>query len=419
MRFDCFIKLHFYAAVMFVGACLSFANVGHAKKTPESTPQTQTTSSQRPESPPGSAEARLIEVYQLIGQSQGGLALAKAETLTKDFPNFQLAQLVFGDLLASRTRAVKTLGDVPASQLKGSETALQQLREESQVRLKALIERPQTGAIPSEFLTLSPANKHAIAVDASRSRLYLFENRATGLVLINDFYISIGKSGLEKTIEGDFRTPLGIYFITSNLDPKSLKEFYGSGALPINYPNILDLKRGKTGKGIWLHGTPNAQFSRPPKATDGCVVMANPDLMHIIKSVEVRTTPVVISKRLNWVSPTTAQLTKKPFEEALNAWKLAKSKGELDKVLGFYSPDFSAYGMNLPQWTPLLLKDLKKAKGRDIALKDLSVLHWTDAGETMVVTFGEVSAGRLTGPMKRQYWTRQSQQWKIFFEGVI
>jgi murein L,D-transpeptidase YafK len=394
---------------------LGLANVANAKKITTGSPQ----NAQPSTSLPGSAEARLIEIYQLIAKSQGGLALANADALTKDFPNFQLAQLVYGDLLASRIRPVKTLGDIPQAQLKGSEATLQQLRDESQARLKALIERPQTGAIPSEFLTLSPANKHAIAVDASRSRLYLFENRATGLVLINDFYISIGKSGLGKSIEGDFRTPLGIYFITSNLDPKSLKDLYGSGALPINYPNILDTKLGKTGKGIWLHGTPTAQFSRPPRATDGCVVLANPDLMHIIRSVEVRTTPVVISKRLNWVSPSTAELTKKPFEEALNAWKQAKSSGELDKVLGFYSPDFSAYGMNLPQWTPLLRNDLKKAKGRDIALKDLSMLHWTDAGETMVVTFGEVSAGRLTGPMKRQYWARQSQQWKIFFEGVI
>jgi murein L,D-transpeptidase YafK len=419
MRFDCFMRLHFFAASIFATLCLGLVNVAYAKKLPAGSPQISSTNAPQITSPPGSAEARLIEIYQLIAKSQGGLALAKADALTKDFPNFQLAQLVYGDLLASRIRPVKTLGDIPEAQLKGSEATLQQLRDESQVRLKALIERPQTGAIPSEFLTLSSANKHAIAVDASRSRLYLFENRATGLVLINDFYISIGKSGLEKTIEGDFRTPLGIYFITSNLDPKSLKDIYGSGALPINYPNILDSKRGKTGKGIWLHGTPTAQFSRPPKATDGCVVLANPDLIHIIKSVEVRTTPVVISKRLNWVSPGTAQLTKKPFDEALNAWRMAKSKGELDKVLNFYSPDFSANGMNLPQWTPLLRNDLKKAKGRDIALKDLSMLHWTDSGETMVVTFGEVSAGRLTGPMKRQYWTRQSQQWKIFFEGVI
>lgn len=370
-------------------------------------------------SAPGLAEARLIEVYQLIANMESTTALAKAESLVADFPNFQLAQLVYGDLLAARIRPIKLLGDVPESQLKGSETVLNQLREESQLRLKALRERPVSGAMPSEFLTLSSSNKHAIAIDASRSRLYLFENRSTGLKLIADFYISVGKSGLEKTSEGDLRTPLGIYFITSSLDPKTLKNFYGSGALPINYPNILDSKRGKTGKGIWLHGTPPEQFSRPPKASDGCVVLSNPDLLQIIRTVEVRTTPVVISKRLNWVSPSTTQLTKKPFETALNEWRMAKSNGNMEKVLDFYSPDFSSYGMTLPQWIPLLRNDLKKAKGREIVLKDLSMLHWSDVGETMVVTFGEVSTGRLTGPMKRQYWSLQSKQWKIFFEGVI
>jgi hypothetical protein len=39
-----------------------------------------------------------------------------------------------------------------------------------------------------------------------------------------------------------------------------------------------DARRGKTGSGIWLHGTPPDQFVRAPKATDGCVVLANPDL---------------------------------------------------------------------------------------------------------------------------------------------
>ena len=44
---------------------------------------------------------------------------------------------------------------------------------------------------------------------------------------------------------------------------------------------------------------------------------------------------------------------------------------------------------------------------------------WTDAADTMVVTFGEVVDGSRTGTMKRQYWVRQGPQWKIFFEGVI
>ena len=367
----------------------------------------------------GLAEARLIEIYQLVAKMQSREALIKAEHLVRDYPSFQLAQLVYGDLLAARIRPIRTLGDVPESMLKTAAPALIELRDESQMRLKALRERPPAGAIPSQFLALSIRNKHAIAVDASRSRLYLFENRPTGLMLVADYYISVGKSGVEKKVEGDLRTPMGVYFITSNLDPKSLKDFYGSGALPINYPNVLDSKRGKTGSGIWLHGTPPGQFSRPPLATDGCVVLANPDLDQIIRTVEVRTTPVVIAQHLNWVTPHSARSASKPFEDALTAWQNAKSSGNVDRILSFYSADFNSNGKTLSEWTPSLRSELDKVRGRTIQLKDLSFLRWTDAADTMVVTFGEVADGVRTGPTKRQYWGRQGSQWKIFFEGVI
>lgn len=367
----------------------------------------------------GLAEAGLIRVYELIGQGRSREALAKAEILVREYPSFQLAQLVYGDLLASRTRSAINLGGVPETSLSDAATVLTELRDEAQIRVKALRERPPAGAIPSQFLALSPRSKHAIAVDASRSRLYLFENRTTGLTLIADYYISVGKSGLTKTLEGDARTPTGVYFITSNLDPKSLTDFYGSGALPINYPNELDNKRGKTGSGIWLHGTPPGQFSRPPKATDGCVVLANPDLLQVIRTVEVRTTPVVISARLNWVAPVSIQSDGKVFESALSAWQHAKSSGDLERVLSFYSDEFTSKGKSLAQWKPALRDELDKVRGRAIELKDLSVLRWTDESDTMVVTFGEVANGTRTGPTKRQYWERQGNQWKIFYEGII
>lgn len=367
----------------------------------------------------GAAEARLIEIYQLISRAHGQEALSAAEKLVNDYPHFQLAQLVYGDLLTARTRPIQTLGDIPSSLITSASPNLTELRNESQARLKALRERPPAGAIPSEFLSLSSQNRHAIAVDASRSRLYLFENRPSGLTLIADYYISVGKSGTEKNVEGDLRTPLGVYFITSNLDPKSLKEFYGSGALPINYPNVLDNRRGKTGHGIWLHGTPPGQFSRPPKASDGCVVLTNPDLEKIIRTVAIRTTPVVISQRLNWVTPTQVRATGKPFEETLASWKNAKSSGNMDRVLSFYSKDFNSNGKTLVQWTPALRTELIKTRGRSIQLKDLSLLRWSDSSDTMIVTFGEVADGTHTGPNKRQYWERQGTQWKIFYEGVI
>ena len=365
------------------------------------------------------AEARLINIYKLIGQANSRDALTKAETLVKDHPNFQLAQLVYGDLLAGRARPVRTLGDVPDTTAKAGAQQLAELRQESQLRLRALRERPEIGMVPSQFLALSPRVKHALAVDASRSRLYLFENTPGGLKLLADYYISVGKSGIEKSLEGDLRTPLGVYFVTGSLDPKKLKDFYGSGALPINYPNQLDVKRGKTGSGIWLHGTPPQQFSRAPQATDGCVVLANPDLERIIQTVEIRSTPVVIAQSLKWVAPQTARADSKPFEDALNSWQAAKSSGDITRLMSWYTADFTSYGKTLAEWKPALTTEVKQLGGREVQLKDVSYMRWTDSTDTMVVTFGELAQGAKSGHTKRQYWTRQGNQWKIFFEGVI
>ena len=367
----------------------------------------------------GVAEARLIDIYELIGQGRLQQALQKADSLVEEIPHFQLAQLVYGDLLAARVRPLNTLGDVPAPMVASAGPVLQDLREESQRRMKALRERPPTGAIPSQFLALSQRSKHAIAVDASRSRLYLFENGTEGLKLLADYYISVGKAGTAKASEGDQRTPLGVYYISSNLDPKSLKDFYGSGALPINYPNVLDAKRGNTGSGIWLHGTPPKQFARAPQATDGCVVLANPDLERIIRTVQVRSTPVVIAQQLQWISPQAALADSKTFEEVLMAWRNAKTSGNLQQTLSYYTPDFSSNGKTLDQWTPRLKAEMTQMAGRTTQIKDVSMLRWNDSAETMVVTFGEVADGTRYGMTKRQYWIRQDKQWKIFFEGVI
>jgi murein L,D-transpeptidase YafK len=367
----------------------------------------------------GEAEARLIEIYRLIGAGDARQALAKAEALVGEHPNFQLAQLVYGDLLSARTRPLRGLGDVPDISAGAGAQPLAELRQESLLRIRALRERPPAGTVPSQFLQLSLRSRHAIAVDTSRARLYLFENSPAGLKLLADYYISVGKSGIEKSAEGDLRTPLGVYYVTSNLDPKTLKDFYGAGALPINYPNPYDARRGKTGSGIWLHGTPPSQFARAPLATDGCVVLANPDLERIIRTVEVRSTPVVIAKSLQWVQPSRLQAEGRSFNDTLAAWQKAKATGDVNRLLSFYLPDATAHGKAVAEALPQMRSEIARIRGRELELKDLSFLRWSDSAETMVVTFGEVPAGDRTGPVKRQYWLRQGQHWKIFYEGVI
>ena len=370
--------------------------------------------------PNGSAsEARLLEVYKVMAQGEPRRALDLAEKLVRDVPNFQLAQLVYGDLLAARTRTLKVMGDVPPASASAGAAALAELKEESQRRVLAVHSRPPEGTVPSQFLKLSPQTRTAIAIDAAQSRLYLFTNTPSGLQLTADYYVSVGKAGTIKSQEGDQRTPLGVYYITSNLDTKVLNDFYGAGAMPLNYPNILDIKRGKSGGGIWLHGTPPQQYSRAPRSTDGCLVLSNPDILALIRRVSVGATPVVVSSQLVWQAAPQLQSQARPFESALNAWRQAKEAGDLNKVLGFYTPDFASYGKSLEQYTPQIRSELKQTKGHTIELKDLSYLHWSDSAETMVTTFGEVVQGRRTGIHKRQYWVRSAKDWQIFFEGVI
>ena len=395
-----------------------------ARRAGQATPAAKVAAAPKPpELRDGQAEARLMEVYRLAARGQGREALAQAESLARDYPHFQLAQLAVGDLLMARTRPIRRFGDVPEPDTARSIQAasvLDELRNESRQRVDAVRSRPPKGTIPSQFLELSSRSRHAIAVDASRSRLYLFENTAKGLVLVADYYASVGKLGIEKGIEGDQRTPLGVYFITSRLDPATLKDFYGAGALPINYPNPLDLSRGKTGSGIWLHGTPPEQFARAPLSTDGCLVLANPDLERILRTVEPRSTPVVIARQLHWVAPQSVQAERSSFEAVLNAWRAAKTEGDMARLLSFYAPDFqSSRKKPLAEWTRVLEAETRALRGRELHLKDKSYLRWTDSADTMVVTFGEVAAGARTGSVKRQYWARKGQQWQIFFEGVI
>ncbi len=366
-----------------------------------------------------SPEARLLEVYRLLRADDSRQALVKAESLARDVPNFQLAQLLYGDLLLTRRGKLDAVA-VPPAELPASAAAQwSQLRQEAALRLAALTERPPENAVPRQFIDIPASTRHAIAVDASRSRMYLFTNDEHGLKLVSDHYVSLGKLGVDKREQGDQRTPLGVYFITSRLGGAQLKDFYGPGALALNYPNEYDRRRGKTGGGIWLHGVPPENFARTPQSTDGCVVLANADLNHLLRDVSPRRTPVVIATRLDWVAH--GQLDKERFSARalVEQWRQARSRGDVSKLMGFYSSQFSSGTVDLAQWAKILDKEVNAARGRESELKELSILSWRDTSEVLIVTFGEVLKGQRTGPMKRQYWGKEGGQWKIFFEGVI
>ncbi|MES2089265.1 MAG: L,D-transpeptidase family protein [Pseudomonadota bacterium] len=365
------------------------------------------------------AEARLLEIYQLIGEGRTRQALSKAQGLVQEVPNFQLAQLVYGDLLMSQTSAIKAMGSAPEVLANRAPQRLDQLRTEAERRLHALRERPPSNSVPAQFIDIPATTRHAIAVDASRSRLYLFENGPQGLRLVADHYASIGRLGADKSTQGDGRTPLGVYYITSRLDPKQLTSFYGAGALPLNYPNEYDRRLGRTGSGIWLHGVPSENYARSPNSTDGCVALANPELQTILARVQPRSTPVIIAKTLEWIPVKSAEPGRRSLRNVIEGWRVARASGDMPRLMSFYSPQFSTGTRDINQWRQQIEKEVTSQRGRPLQLKDVAILSWRDKSDMLVVTFGEVPDGQRTGTVKRQYWGKEGGLWKIFYEGVI
>jgi L,D-transpeptidase YnhG len=348
------------------------------------------------------AETRLIEVFSLIETGDFRRALQQAENLTRDHPNFHLAHLVQGDLLKLRYEPQATTGGAENAPTQATLARLTALQTEARARLTALRDRPPAGHIPQQFLALSPLTKHAIAVDASRSRLYLFENKPPAdspgpgpsvsppnLKLIGDFFISVGKAGIDKRQEGDGKTPLGAYYITSVREKKTLPDFYGAGALPLNYPNALDVQQGRTGSGIWLHGSPPQQYVRAPLASDGCVVLSNPDMDQLLAIVAPRTTPVVIAEKLQWVPAATVQAGATAFASVLTNWLTERNK------------------------------TAQPHQTMQSGVTQVSLLQWHDAQAHVMATFEETADGETTGVTRRQYWSLHPQGWQLAQDAVL
>lgn len=359
-------------------------------------------------------EVLLIEVYKALGANDLRNALAKADKLVEAYPNFRLGHLVRGDLLLLQTRPIKTFGAV-----EGPEDKLKNLREEAMVRLRFLRERPDPDMLPRQVLQLREDQKHVLLVDAKRSRLYVYANRGGQLKLVTDYYISQGKLGVNKLKEGDQKTPVGIYYITSHLPGERLPDFYGSGALPINYPNEWDKINGRGGSGIWLHGTPSDSFSRPPLSSDGCVVLTNPDLHKLVSSVEVGKTPVVISESIDFVSKTKWESERNLAARLVDNWRRDIESLSPNRVMDNYSRKFkSERGEDLQTWLAKHQQFLSGVRNLSIKLRDATYFFYPGREDMIVSTFTQESmfGKNKTSIRKRQYWAKEGAGWKIVYE---
>lgn len=362
-------------------------------------------------------EELLVKSLLEISAGKHQQALNTIDQLIQSVPNFKLAHLVRGDLLMAQGKYLQAFGDPGINRPE----AVQDLQDEARVRIERYLAKQSQAKQPNLILAPNAQQTHLMLIDTSKSRLYLYEKHDNQLKYVADYYITVGKNGVEKQSEGDKRTPIGVYFASTKLK-QQLPDFYGEGAYPLSYPNEWDKAHNRNGSGIWLHGTPSSTYSRPPRASDGCVVVANQDLKALEPVLQSGKTPIIIANNLQWLNSSAApEAEKEVLNSAINHWLNDWRAQDTEKYLSHYSKDFSTNGINYEQWAEHKYRVQASKPDIDISLSNISMFSYPDPQKKLVVVdfTQSFNSPHLKNVMqKRQYWIQEGNSWKIIYEGT-
>ena len=366
-------------------------------------------------------ESLLIKTLELISNGKLTQANKVNDELIILAPNFKLAHLIRGDILSAYSMSIDNFG---GSAVKINSGKVIELKKEAQRRIKGYLSS-HNNKLPKFNILPAEKDKYLIYVDMDSSRLFVFENNQRKYYYLSDHYVSIGKNGYGKRFEGDKKTPYGTYFLQKKIK-RELTDFYGDGAYPLNYPNKFDKFNNYTGSGIWIHGTPKSTYSRPPEASDGCIVLSNKDLVKIEHILNTTGTPIILSnlsiKDLSLRSESDIQDEQNQLLNNIENWKKSWESKDYDQYINFYSRDAIYNKTMFEQWSLAKKNVFKKSKTIKISLGNISIYEYPsdlDREQIRIVLFSQNYKSNLISNLskKKQIWKIQDGEWRIIYEG--
>ena len=366
-------------------------------------------------------ESLLIKTLELISNGKLTQANKVNDELIILAPNFKLAHLIRGDILSAYSMSIDNFG---GSAVKINSSKVIELKKEAQRRIKGYLSS-HNNKLPKFNILPAEKDKYLIYVDMDSSRLFVFENNQRKYHYLSDYYVSIGKNGYGKRFEGDKKTPYGTYFLQKKIK-RELADFYGDGAYPLNYPNKFDKFNNYTGSGIWIHGTPKSTYSRPPEASDGCLVLSNKDLVKIEHILNTTGTPIILSnlsiKDLSLRSESDIQDEQNQLLNNIENWKKSWESKDYDQYINFYSRDAIYNKTMFEQWSLAKKNVFKKSKTIKISLENISIYEYPsdlDREQLRIVIFSQNYKSNLISNLskKKQIWKIQDGKWRIIYEG--
>ena len=366
-------------------------------------------------------ESLLMKSLELISNEELDQASKVIDELIVLAPNFKLAHLIRGDILTAYSMSIDNFG---GSAIEINSNRVKELKKEAQRRIKGYLilnknyDQPKFNILPAE------TDKYLIYVDMDSSRLFVFQNTDGKYFYLSDYYVSIGKNGYGKRFEGDKKTPFGTYFIQEKIQ-RQLIDFYGEGAYPLNYPNEYDKVKNFTGSGIWIHGTPKSTYSRPPEASDGCIVLSNNDLVEIKNVLNTTGTPIILSNlsiaKLNLRTDDDIKEDQNRILNSLEKWKRSWMSANYIEYINFYSNEAIYNNSIYQKWTRTKKTVLKKSKNIKISLSNISIYEYPSNHEQLrIVFFNQAYSSNLitNTTKKKQIWKEENGEWRIIYEGT-
>jgi murein L,D-transpeptidase YafK len=374
-------------------------------------------------------EKTILKIINFIQDGDLLEATKQTKKLIEVAPNYALAQLIYADLLRlhipksldfTNTDSPAIEGLPSANQTLASSTPILAAQQELSFRLKASSYKPLENSFPKHVISLGNQYRQLLVADTKIGRIYIFDiqhtNKSTSLELKHSFFMTIGDQGAGKMIEGDKKTPLGIYQLLNRVPQNLLTDLYGLGAIQTNYPNPVDRMLGKTEYGIWFHGTPSQVYVRYPFASDGCLVVSNDDMATVLSSTSPQRTLVIIDDGIEWLQRSKNQsdiIQHTIYKKISESYTPSNGESSRQSLNSLYEGGF--------KWEYRLLRLIQTNKSvkQNFKVTNISVVEWTNGDPYTMVEFDFQLNAESKIYRVRQYWMPNQDNWRIVRESIF
>ncbi|MBD3420828.1 MAG: L,D-transpeptidase family protein [Chitinivibrionales bacterium] len=277
---------------------------------------------------------------------------------------------------------------------------------------------------------------YLVVANKANKVLYVLQKEDTlGWSIVKSCFMAIGQNKGPKRVAGDKKTPEGVYFITGRKERDELTDIYGPLAYVLNYPNVEDRRRGRTGQGIWIHGT---QPDSLPLNTRGCLELHNQDLVELAAILKNGIgTPVSIVSNASLMRPQDAfsnaalsekyasfvayfEAREKTILNLVEQWQQAWQSMNISRYEQCYDQvEFNSQGLRWDAWKQRKLRTFEMYSSITVELSDIVLADYT--ASNAVVKFMQRYTSNLNEMenAKKLYLKNKGGSWKIVREVVI